>query len=99
MVVPIFKGGSKSMPKSYRLVNLTITIMKLKEMIDREEMVSHIERHELLSASQHGFWKGRSCVTNLIEFQNQLSGWMREAPSTSFGWILQKPLIRLIIGD
>lgn len=78
VVVPIFKGGSKLMPKNYRPVNLTITIMKIKEMIDRDAIVEHIERHELLRPSQHGFSRGRSCVTNLLEFQNCLTKWLDE---------------------
>ena len=45
MVVPIYKGGSKCLPKNYRLVNLTVCIMKLKERIDREVIVYHIEKH------------------------------------------------------
>ena len=86
-VVPIFKGGSKFMPKNYRPVNLTISIMKIKEAIDRQEIVQHIERYELLSVSQHGFWSGRSCVTNLIEFQDKLTKWLDEGRPFDVFWL------------
>ena len=86
-VVPIYKGGSKFVPKNYRPVNLTIAVMKIKEAIDRAEIVRHIERHELLSSSQHGFWSGRSCVTNLIEFQNKLTKWLDEGRPFDIFWL------------
>ena len=86
-VVPIFKGGSKFGPKNYRPVNLTISIMKVKEAMDREEIVGHIERHELLSMSQHGFLRGRSCVTNLIEFQNKLTKWLDDGMPFDVFWL------------
>ena len=38
------------------------------EALVKEEMVAHLDRHKLLKKSQHGFMKGRSCTTNLLEF-------------------------------
>ena len=31
-------------------------------------MVEFMNKHNLLNHSQHGFMKGRSCLTNLLEF-------------------------------
>ena len=73
--------------KNYRPVNLTACVMKIKENIDWETIVSHIQRHELLSDSQHGFWKGRSCVTNLIEFQNHLTKWLDAGKPFDIFWL------------
>ena len=87
VVVPIYKGGSKCLPKNYRPVNLTVCIMKLKERIDREVIVNHIERHRLLADSQHGFCKGKSCVTNLLEFQNRLTKWLDEGRPFDIFWL------------
>ena len=80
-VVPIFKGGSKFLPKNYRPVNLMKTICKVKEMIDRDDIVEHCERKRLFSKTQHGFCQGMSCQTNLIEFHNQRTKWMDERKS------------------
>ena len=41
---------------------------KLLEKILKERIYLHLERHGLIRDSQHGFVKGRSCLTNLIEF-------------------------------
>uniref|UniRef100_A0A452IGB1 Reverse transcriptase domain-containing protein n=1 Tax=Gopherus agassizii TaxID=38772 RepID=A0A452IGB1_9SAUR len=67
-VTPIFKKGSRGDPGNYRLVSLTSVPGKLVETIVKNKIVRHIEKHKLLSNSQHGFCKGKSCLTNLLEF-------------------------------
>jgi len=34
----------------------------------RDEMVNHLDKHNLIRDSQHGFRKGYSCTTNLLTF-------------------------------
>uniref|UniRef100_A0A8C8SCV0 Reverse transcriptase domain-containing protein n=1 Tax=Pelusios castaneus TaxID=367368 RepID=A0A8C8SCV0_9SAUR len=67
-VTPIFKKGPRGDPSNYRPVSLTSVPGKLVETIVKNKIVSHIEKHKLLSNSQHGFCKGKSCLTNLLEF-------------------------------
>ncbi|CAM4389985.1 unnamed protein product [Caretta caretta] len=67
-VTPIFKKGSRGDPSNYRLVSLTSVPGKLVETIVKNETVRHIEKHQLLCKSQHGFCKRRACLTNLLEF-------------------------------
>ena len=43
------------------------------ESILRDEMVSHLSKHNLIRASQHGFMAGRSCLTNLLEYLEELT--------------------------
>jgi hypothetical protein len=43
------------------------------EGIVRDRMVDHMTVNNLIEESQHGFVKGRSCATNLIEFLDYLS--------------------------
>ncbi|CAM4652894.1 unnamed protein product [Caretta caretta] len=40
---------------------------KLIETIVKNKIVRHVEEHKLLHKSQHGFCKGKSCLTNLLE--------------------------------
>ena len=40
----------------------------------RDALVLHLERNELIVNSQHGFCKGRSCLTNLLEFLDKVTG-------------------------
>ncbi len=44
------------------------------EGIVRERITSHLIKHKLISPSQHGFVKEKTCVTNLLECQNVVSG-------------------------
>ncbi|XP_059805904.1 uncharacterized protein LOC132380941 [Hypanus sabinus] len=65
-VVPMFKKGSRDSPGNNRPVSLTSVVGKLLEKILRDRMYGHLENHGLIRDSQHGFMKGRSCLTSLI---------------------------------
>ncbi|CAM4644795.1 unnamed protein product [Lepidochelys kempii] len=67
-VTPIFKKGYRGDPGNYRPVSLTSVPGKLVETIVKNKIVRHIEEHKFLLKNQHGFCKGRSCLTNLLEF-------------------------------
>jgi len=72
-VSALFKKGSRKEPGNYRPVSLTSQICKLLEKVIKEEIVSYLEANELIGKSQHGFVKGRSCLTNLLEFIQALT--------------------------
>jgi len=67
-VCAIFKKGQKALPENYRPVSLTSHVCKMFESIVKDNIVAHIEKYDLLNSSQHGFVKGKSCLTNLLEF-------------------------------
>ena len=71
-VVPIFKKGSKKDPGNYRPVSLTSVVGKLMESIIRDRVRDFIEGLGLIEESQHGFRNGRSCLTNLLEFYDEM---------------------------
>ena len=72
-VTPLFKKGKRGDPGNYRPVSLTAVCCKLMEAIIKEDLVSHLERNKLIEKTQHGFVRGRSCTTNLIEYLNKLT--------------------------
>ena len=37
-----------------------------------------MEEKKVIRSSQHGFTKGKSCLTNLIAFYNDMTGWVDE---------------------
>jgi len=68
IVTLIFKKGNRNKAGNYRPVSLTSIIGKTFEAIIRDVLVRHLEDNHLITDSQHGFRKGRSCFTNLLEF-------------------------------
>ena len=72
-VTPIYKKGSKAVPGNYRPVSLTSVLCKIMESIVRDAIVLHLTSHNLIHDSQHGFMGGRSCLTNLLEYLEEMT--------------------------
>ena len=73
---PIFKKGSRSLAENYRPVSLTSQISKLFETLLRNKIVHYLEYNNLLYESQHGFRKGRSCLSNMSTFLITVTDYM-----------------------
>lgn len=63
---PIFKSGPKHMINNYRGVALQSIIAKILDSIVTDHLNFHMK--SIIDESQHGFVKGKSTVTNLLEF-------------------------------
>ena len=72
-VSPIHKKGCQNLAENYRPISLTSQICKLFETILREHIVNHLDEKNLLYDSQHGFRKGRSCLSNLLTFLDDVT--------------------------
>ena len=59
------KKGIKVKQKKYRPISLTSVPGKILERCIRDAIVDHITSNNLFSISQHGFIRGRSCVTQV----------------------------------
>ncbi|KAK4830236.1 hypothetical protein QYF61_009303 [Mycteria americana] len=72
-ITPIFKKGNKEDPGNYRLVSLTLILGNVMEQLILGTMSRHIKDKKITRSSQYGFNKGKSCLTNLIKFYNELT--------------------------
>ena len=67
LVTPIYKKGSRSIAANYRPISLTAHEVKLFERVIRDKIVDFLESNILFSLKQHGFRKGRNCLTQLLK--------------------------------
>ena len=71
-VIPIYKKGSKKLPENYRPISLTSHVIKVFEKIIKNGIVNFLENNNLLNNFQHGFRKRRSCLTELLDYYNNI---------------------------
>jgi len=72
-VTPIYKKDQKEDPGNYRTVSLTSVPGKIMERFILSALTRHVKDHQGIRPSQHAFMKGRSCLTNLISFYDQVT--------------------------
>jgi len=65
-VVPIYKKGDPDETSSYRPIAVIPVIAKVLESVMKKQLVSFLERNDILDDAQHGFRKGRSTTTAMI---------------------------------
>ena len=71
-VIPIYKGGNKSCAANYRPISLTPVLIKIFERILRIAIVNFLDENNLMNNTQHGFRKGRSCISALLEVYDNI---------------------------
>ncbi|KAK4818517.1 hypothetical protein QYF61_014330 [Mycteria americana] len=72
-VMPIYKKGQKEDLGNNRPVSLTSVPGKVMEQIILSAITWHVQANQVMRPSQHGFMKGRSCLTNLISFYDKVT--------------------------
>ena len=71
-VTPVYKKGPKSKPENYRPISLTCICCKVLEHIITSNIMTHLDKNNLLYHNQHGFRSRVSCETQLIQFTQDL---------------------------
>ena len=61
-VLPLHKGKSKSQIQNYRPVSILSSPSKIMEEVVMQQLVKHLNRHEILPRQQFGFRAGHSTV-------------------------------------
>ena len=57
-------------------MSLTSQLVNLCESVIRDVLVEYLEVNNLIGNSQHGFRKQRSCLTNLLEFLDDVNSYI-----------------------
>ncbi|GAB0177437.1 mitochondrial enolase superfamily member 1 [Grus japonensis] len=70
---PVVEEGLEEDSGNYRPVSLTSVPGKVMERFILSALTRQVQDNQGIRASQHGFMKGRSCLTNLISFYDQVT--------------------------
>lgn len=70
-VCPVFKNGDNGNIKNYRPVSILSILSKVFEDVLHKKIYHHVEK--IVLPQQHGFMRGRSTTSNLINFINYTS--------------------------
>jgi len=73
----VFKG-KKEDPGNYRLVSFTSIPGKTMEHLFLDVIMKQVEEKKVIRSNQHGFTRGKSCLTNVIAFYDGMTVWVDE---------------------
>ena len=72
-MMPIYKECWKEDLGNYWPVSLTSVLEKIMERFILSVLTGHVKDNQRIRPTQHGFMKGRSCLTNLVSFYDQVT--------------------------
>ena len=65
IIIPVYKGGTKSDPVNYCPISLTSVTMKVFERIIKQQIINFLTDNDLFSNKQQRFRTGRSRLSAL----------------------------------
>ena len=96
VVLLLYKGkGDRTVTTFYRPINLCPCIGKQLEKIMQTQLMDYLERNNKLCKHQHGFYRGRSTVTNTLACDATIADVMLAGHGTTYCHLtLRRHLIR-----
>jgi len=73
IITAVFKKGATGTVLNYRPISLTCVPCKIMERVIARQMYCFFKQNKILHKAQHGFVKGHSTCTNLLESVNDLT--------------------------
>lgn len=71
-IIPIYKKGENDLLDNYRPITLISIFSKIVEKAMLSRLLSFLSKYKLMSDKQHGFTKGKSTISALVEFINEI---------------------------
>lgn len=94
-VVPIFTKGQKHLAANYRPVSFTSITRTILEHKVHSCIMIHFDTNNILTDTQHGFKRKRSCGTKLIITIHQIAKSLPTDPKLMpTCWISERPLTK-----
>jgi hypothetical protein len=72
-VTPIYKDGSRKFVCNYRPISVTSCCSRILERLIRNQLTDFLMKNELIHFSQHGFQRGKSTDTALLNFYDYVT--------------------------
>jgi len=88
--MPIYKEGWEEDPVNYRPVSLTSVLGKTMERFVLSALTRHVQDNQEIRPSQHRFMKGRSCLTDLMSFYDQVTRLVDEGKTVDVVYLRKK---------
>ena len=87
VITPVFKRGVAGNVCNYRPISLTCVSSKVMERVIAQQIYNYLNRNNILHHAQHGFCKGRSTCTNLLESVNDWTISIQYKHSTTIAYV------------
>ena len=71
-VTPIVKGGDAVDPSNFRTISTLHSIAQIFEKLVCSQVLTYLEKHDILNKFQFGFRKGRSTEQAIVEISDNL---------------------------
>ena len=86
-VVPIFKKGDYEEPNNYRPSSITSALSKIFENVLKDQSVFHLNKNDILSASQFGFRNSYSSSAALLYATENIRSEINESKNVAAAFI------------
>ena len=86
-IVPLHKKGDRGAVSNYRPVSLTSVPCKVFERILRRRICEYLTQNDLISPEQHGFLKGKSCLSNLLLCLDEITQALDSGNQVDIGYL------------
>jgi len=61
--------------------------VKVREKLILETISNHVKNKKVIETSHQGFSKGKPCLTDLIAFYNEMTGWVNEGRAVDIAYL------------